>query len=182
MRQVKKGGAVAGIGLTAVPLGDVLRREVEETCSKLGISMSEFIRDAVTGKLLTQPGWTIGALRYVIEWTSAVMRHASHLGLITADQNIAFHRLTGEMLKTVSERHPSKAPWSGITFVDRMTLEQIANAFQLVDDLTPRSGFMPVSADSNAMLGGVMVKSNSAELQDGFGSNTPQHSKRDTGS
>jgi hypothetical protein len=66
-RRVKQGGAVPGYGLTAVNLGDPLRRQFERVCRRSGVSLSDYIRTSLERDIAQEWFWKFQALRYLIQ-------------------------------------------------------------------------------------------------------------------
>src|SRR5215472_18837288 len=66
-RRVKHGGAVPGYGLTAVNLGDPLRRQLERVCRRNGISLSDYIRASLERDIAQEHYWKFQALRYLVQ-------------------------------------------------------------------------------------------------------------------
>lgn len=66
-RRVKQGGAIPGYGLTAVNLGDPLRRQLERVCRRNGVSLSDYIRDSLERDIAQERFWKFQALRYLIQ-------------------------------------------------------------------------------------------------------------------
>ena len=66
-RRVKHGGAVPGTGLTAVNLGDPLRRQLERVCRRNGVSLSDYIRASLERDLARERFWKYQGLRYLIQ-------------------------------------------------------------------------------------------------------------------
>lgn len=66
-RRAKRGGAVPGYGLTAVNLGDPLRRQLERVCRRNGVSLSDYIRSSLERDVAQEWFWKFQALRYLIQ-------------------------------------------------------------------------------------------------------------------
>jgi hypothetical protein len=66
-RKVKQGGAVPGSGLTAVNLGDPLRRQLERVCRRNGVSLSDYIRASLERDIAQERFWKYQGLRYLIQ-------------------------------------------------------------------------------------------------------------------
>lgn len=66
-RPLKQGGAAPGYGLTAVNLGDPLRRQLERVCRRNGISLSDYIRASIERDIAQEWFWKFQALRYLIQ-------------------------------------------------------------------------------------------------------------------
>lgn len=64
---VKRGGAAPEYGLTAVNLGNGLRRQLERVCRRQGISLTEFVRASVHRGIAEQWFWKFQALRYLVQ-------------------------------------------------------------------------------------------------------------------
>src|SRR5271167_3182410 len=65
--KVKRGGAAPEYGLTAVNLGNGLRRQLERVCRRQGISLTEFVRASVHRGIAEQWFWKFQALRYLVQ-------------------------------------------------------------------------------------------------------------------
>jgi hypothetical protein len=65
-RRVKQGGAVPGTGLTAVNLGDPMRRQLERICRRNGVSLSDYIRASLERDIAQERFWKYQGLRYLI--------------------------------------------------------------------------------------------------------------------
>jgi hypothetical protein len=65
--KVKRGGAAPEYGLTAVNLGNGLRRQLERVCRRQGISLTEFVRTSVHRGISEQWFWKFQALRYFVQ-------------------------------------------------------------------------------------------------------------------
>lgn len=66
-RRVKQGGAVPGSGLTAVNLGDPLRRQLERVCRRNRVSLSDYIRASLERDIAQERFWKYQGLRYLIQ-------------------------------------------------------------------------------------------------------------------
>ena len=66
-RRTKPGGALPGYGLTAVNLGDPLRRQLERVCRRNGVSLSDYIRASLERDIAQERFWKFQALRYLIQ-------------------------------------------------------------------------------------------------------------------
>ena len=66
-RRVRHGGAVPGYGLTAVNLGDPLRRQLERVCRRNGMSLSDYIRASLERDIAQERYWKFQALRYLVQ-------------------------------------------------------------------------------------------------------------------
>ncbi len=65
--KVKRGGAAPEYGLTAVNLGNGLRRQLERVCRRQGISLTDFVRASVYRGIAEQWFWKFQALRYLVQ-------------------------------------------------------------------------------------------------------------------
>ena len=67
MPKLRQGGGVPGAGMVAANLGNDLRRELERLCARRGITLTEFIREALDQGLARDKFWRLAALRYFIQ-------------------------------------------------------------------------------------------------------------------
>src|SRR5271169_3141233 len=66
-RNMKRGGAAPEYGLTAVNLGNGLRRQLERVCRRQGVSLTDFVRASVHRGIAEQWFWKFQVLRYLVQ-------------------------------------------------------------------------------------------------------------------
>jgi len=65
-KEFKPGGGAPEYGLTAVNLGNGLRRELEQVCRRHNVSLTDFVRMAIEQRIAREPFWKFQAFRYLL--------------------------------------------------------------------------------------------------------------------